>query len=125
MANRDGDGLQLSPTSLDDLVRSLARLPSRRHALDLHGNRAYVEERTVRLPAGPYAAQLPAGGEARSPFGHLSLQFERSGSEVKARTEFSVTRDRVSAEEYPDFRRWVEQADQLLKQRIDIRKDDR
>ena len=70
-----------------------------------------------------YASELPAGGEATSAFGRLKLDFAQKGSTVWARTEFSVTHDRVTATEYPAFRRWVEQADQLLRQRIGVRKD--
>jgi transglutaminase-like putative cysteine protease/Flp pilus assembly protein TadD len=124
LANRDGDELRVAPSVLHDLVRSMARLPERRHPLDLQGNRAYVEERTVKPPAGMIAAELPAGGEVRSPFGHLQLSFEREGDAVRARTEFAVTQDRVSPEQYPAFRAWVEQADRLLRQRVGIRKDE-
>ncbi|MGD8859844.1 MAG: DUF3857 domain-containing protein [Myxococcales bacterium] len=124
LANRDGDELRVAPSVLHDLVRSMARLPERRHPLDLQGNRAYVEERTVEPPAGMVAAELPSGGEARSPFGYLRLSFERAGGAVRARTDFAVTQDRISPEQYPAFRAWVEQADRLLRQRVGIRKDE-
>ena len=42
---------------------------------------------------------------------------------ITARTEFVVLRDRIEPSEYLEFRRWVEAADQLLKQRIGIRMD--
>jgi len=124
LAQRDGDSLQLSPSVMSDLVQSMARLPKRRHALDLQGNRAYVEERIVTLPQGMVATELPKGGEARSVFGRLKLDVRGEGRTVRATTEFSVDRDRVGPEEYPAFRRWVEQADLLLRQRIGIRKDE-
>ena len=124
LAHWDGDELRLPPSVLRDLVRSMARLPTRKHTLDLEGNRAYVEDRRIDLPDGMVAAELPTGGEAASPFGRLKLDIERDGDSVRARTEFSVTRDRVTPEDYPAFRRWVEQADQLLRQRIGIRKNE-
>jgi transglutaminase-like putative cysteine protease len=123
LARWDGDELRLEPSVLHDLVQDMARLPKRRHTLDLHGTRTYIEERSVRLPPGMLASDVPAGGEASSAFGRLKLDFKHDGGTVTARTEFAVTRDRVAPSEYPAFRRWVEAADQLLKQRIGIRKD--
>jgi hypothetical protein len=123
LARWDGDELRLEPSVLQDLVQDMARLPKRRHTLDLHGTRTYIEERSVRLPPGMLASDLPAGGEASSPFGRLKLDFTQSAGTVTARTELALTRDRVAPMEYPAFRRWVEAADQLLKQRIGIRKD--
>jgi transglutaminase-like putative cysteine protease len=122
LAKWDGDRLRLPPTVLHDLVRSMARTPSRRHVLDLDGNQSYVEERTVRLPRGMGSVELPPGGEAASAFGKLRLDFEQKPGEVTARTEFSVIRDRVDPADYEAFRAWVERADRLLRQRIGIRK---
>jgi tetratricopeptide (TPR) repeat protein len=123
LARWDGAELRLEPSVLHDLVEDMARLPERRYPLDLQGNRLYVEERNVRLPASMRASDLPQGGEASSPFGWLKLAFSQSNGTVTARTELLVTRDRVAPQEYPAFRRWVEAADQLLKQRIGVRKD--
>jgi tetratricopeptide (TPR) repeat protein len=123
MARWDGSELRLEPSVLHDLVQDLARLPERMYPLDLQGSRLYVEERNVRLPPGMRAVELPLGGEASSPFGRLKLAFSQSEGTITARTELAVTRDRVAPQEYPAFRRWVEAADQLLKQRIGIRKD--
>ena len=79
----------------------------------------------IAPPTGLRVSHVPQGGEASSPFGSLRLQFETEANRVRARTEFSLTRDRVTAEEYPAFRRWVEEADQLLKQRVGFRKEER
>ena len=122
LARWDGDELRLEPTVLRDLVQSMARLPTRRHVLDLQGHRAYEEERVVKLPAGLDVRDLPAGGEVSSRFGRLRLELSRGAGTVVARTELRVDADRIAPREYPEFRRWVEAADQLLKQRIGLRK---
>jgi hypothetical protein len=124
LAHWNGDELQLQPSVLSDLVQDMARLQQRRRVLDLQGNRLYMEQRDVRLPTGLRVGDLPEGGEASSPFGRLKLEFSRDGNTIKTRTEFAVTRDRVAPSEYPAFRRWVEAADQLLRQQIAIRKDE-
>jgi hypothetical protein len=121
LAQRDGDALRLAPSVLDDLLRNLARSTTRKHVLDLQGKRSYVEDRAVKLPKGMTAVELPAGGEARSSFGRLSLRYAAEPGKVSVHTEFSLDQDRVSPEQYPEFRRWVESADQLLRQRISIR----
>ena len=101
LARWDGDELRLDASVLRDLVQGMARLPARKYTLDLSNNRAYVEERTVKLPSGLVPAELPAGGEASSPFGRLRLQFTQSPGAIVARTELTVTRDRVAPSEYP------------------------
>jgi len=122
LAHWDGDDLRLAPSVLSDLVRGMARTQSRTHLLDLDGASSYREQRTVEVPAGLHLGPLPSGGEAVSPFGRLSLRFDGGAGKVTATTEFSILRDRVPASEYPKFRKWVEEADQLLKQRIDLRR---
>jgi tetratricopeptide (TPR) repeat protein len=117
-AATDEGGLRLNPAVLDDLLRRLARNPSRRYPLDLGGTSSYIEERTIELPSGFAVSEVPQGGEAASDFGRLSLSFDVNGRTVRARTEFELRRDRVAPNEYSDFRGWVERADALLRQPI-------
>lgn len=118
MAQRDGDALRIAPAVMDDLVRSMARTPTRRYPLDLGGTSSYVEQRTVRLPRGYRVSDVPDGGAAESRFGRVRLTVETTDGRVQTRTELEVRRDRVAPEDYEDFRRWVQQADRLLRQRI-------
>lgn len=118
LAVRDGPALRVAPTVLDDLSGSLARASDRRLPLELGGRSSYVEDRRVRLPAGWRVAELPQGGVAESRFGRLSIEVERQGAAVRARTTFSIETDRVAPEEYREFRQWVEQADRILRQRL-------
>ena len=120
LAQRDGDTLRMPPSVLDDLTRSMARSPRRRYTLDLGGTSSYVEERTIHLPAGTQIGDLPSGGTAESPFGKLVMTVERSGREVQTRTELEIRRDRISPDDYPAFRRWVREADQILRQRLTV-----
>ncbi len=121
VAHRDGLQLTVAPSVMGDLIRTMARVPRRRHPLDLGGRNSYQERRTVRLPTGTGGAQVPRGGKAESPFGVLQLKFESSGQEVSAVTQFELRRDRIAPDEYPAFRRWVREADELLRQRITVR----
>jgi cellulose synthase operon protein C len=123
LAQWNGDELQLRASVLRDLTPDMARLQQRRRVLDLQGTRHYTEERSVKLAPGLDVSELPEGGEVSSPFGRLKLDFSRQGNTLKTRTEFTVAQDRIEPSEYPEFRRWVQAADQLLKQQIAIRKD--
>jgi transglutaminase-like putative cysteine protease len=118
----DGTELRFSPSALSDLVRSMARAPKRAQPLDLTSSSAYVEERLVTLPRGMRLSAMPEGGEVSSEWGKLSLRYAAERDTVKVRTEFWLTRARVAPKEYPDFRRWVEAADQLLRQRVGLQR---
>ncbi|MFW6051761.1 MAG: DUF3857 domain-containing protein [Myxococcota bacterium] len=118
LAQRDGGGLRVAPSTLDDLVRGLARTATRRHPLDLGGTTSYVEERTLTPPAGFRPASVPDGGEVESRFGRLGMALERDGRKVRVRTELEIRTDRVAPKDYPAFRRWVQAADALLRQRL-------
>ncbi len=120
LAQHDGDVLRTPPSVLRDLTRRFARTPRRRYPLDLGGTSQYVEERTVRLPAGTRLRSAPRGGVAESPFGQVRMTVEVNDGRVTAHTEFELRRDRVEPNEYDAFRRWVAEADQLLRQRIII-----
>jgi len=118
----DGSELRFSPSALSDLVRNMARSPTRLQPLDLASSSAYVEERKVTLPRGMRLGVLPEGGEVSSAWGKLTLRYAAERDVVKVRTEFFLTRARVAPKEYPDFRRWVEAADQLLRQRVGVQR---
>ena len=118
LAVRDAEGLRIAPSVLTDLTRSIARLEARENTLDLGTPESYLEDRTLRLPAGMRVLDLPAGGEARSAFGHVLVRVTAEGREVRAHTELTIAVDTVSAADYPAFRAWVTQADALLRQRI-------
>ncbi|MFW5921385.1 MAG: DUF3857 domain-containing protein, partial [Polyangiales bacterium] len=120
MAQRNGDELTMPYTVVDDLLRGIARTSTRRHPLELGGTRSYAEERVVQLPPGMEATQVPEGREVKSDFGRVSLSVDEQGREVRMRTEVVIGTARVSPDEYPAFRRWVEKADALLRQRLTL-----
>jgi len=122
LAQVDADGLRVRATVLDQLTPLLARSSGqRRYPVDLQGTSSYVEDRTIQIPAGSSVLQLPPGGTAESPYGSLVVRVEQRGArEIVAHTELSLIRDVIPPEEYEAFRRWVESADLILRQRISI-----
>jgi cellulose synthase operon protein C len=117
-ANLDGNGMQVAPSVLSDLVRNMARAPKREQPLDLGSPNTYVEERSFTPPKGMQWSGVPQDGQAESEFGQLKLHYESQGGTLKVRTEFTLKRARVAPAEYAAFRRWIDAADQLLRQRI-------
>ncbi len=119
-AARRGSELEMGISVMGGLIRRMAAKPRRQHALDLETTRQYREHRTIKLPPGARSAELPKGGQAKSAFGRLAVRVESTKNTVSVTTELELNKDRISAEEYPAFRAWMRQADQLLRGRIRI-----
>ncbi|HJL37055.1 MAG TPA: DUF3857 domain-containing protein, partial [Polyangiaceae bacterium LLY-WYZ-15_(1-7)] len=119
MAQRVGEELRVGPGG--GRIQGLAQTPTRRHPLMLGPPETFVERRVVRLPAGHAVSALPQGGEAESAFGRVAVAYGRDGDAVTVETTIALTTPRVSPEQYPAFREWVQRADQLLRERIVIR----
>jgi hypothetical protein len=117
-ARLDGTSMQVAPSVLTDLIRNLARAPTRAQPLDLGSPNTYVEERAFTAPKGMQWSAIPHDAEANSEFGRLRLHYTSQGGALSVHTEFVLKRSRVTPSEYPAFRRWVDAADQLLRQRI-------
>ena len=119
-ATRDADGLRVPVAVMGDLVRSLARTEARSQAFDLGSTTHYVEDRTLRAPAGMDVVTLPEGGRVESPFGLFLMTVTREGRAITIHTELTLSRDRIEANEYNEFRAFIERADTLLRQRLTL-----
>lgn len=118
LAPRDSEGLRVAPAVVGELTRNLARATQRRLPLELGATSSYAETRTVHLPAGARARSVPEGSVAESPFGRVRLTVRSDARTVELRTELELRRDRVAPDEYGAFRGWLEEADQILRQRL-------
>ena len=119
-ATRDADGLRVPVAVMGDLVRSLARTEARTQAFDLGATTHYVEDRTLRAPTGMDVVTLPEGGRIESPFGLFLMTVTREGRAITIHTELTLSRDRIEAHEYNEFRAFIERADTLLRQRLTL-----
>jgi len=115
-----GDGLKLGLGTREvDLARTYARLSARRSALVLAYPWQHAEEIDYRFPAGFELTHVPASRRIDSPFGQFDLRVERLGpGEVRVTGTLDVQRDRVSAEEYPAFRRFLASVDSMMAEKI-------
>ena len=115
---RDADGLRVPGSVLDELTTLLARTESRHFTLDLGGRRTYVEDRTLRAPAGYTIGAVPEGGVADSAFGHFAMTVTQNGTEVVVHTELSLAADTIPTDQYAAYRAWIGRADAILRGRV-------
>ncbi len=115
--------LSLRPLGREpDLLRSYARLSSRRYDLVLGFAWVSQDEVTVNLPPRFAVHRLPESRSIESPFGRFSLQIEqhpgKTGIAVTAKSELRIDRHRVSASDYPAFRKFLSEVDSALAQEL-------
>jgi len=120
LAVRDADGLRVPVTVMGDLLRMLARTETREHAFDLGATTRYVEDRTIRVPAGHEIGTLPEGGRIESPFGVFVMTVTREARTVTVHSELTLSRDRIEASDYADFRAFIQRTDAVLRQRLTL-----
>ena len=118
LARSEGGELRAPAVAISDLLREYAASPQRKYPLELGTPSTFHEERTVRAPEGAKIRHVPAGGEVKSRFGSLSLKVSQQANEVLSTVTLVIAVDRVEPADYPEFRRFIEQADELLRQRI-------
>jgi cellulose synthase operon protein C len=118
LARNEGGELRAPASALNDLLRDYASVTSRKHPLDLGVPTTFREERVLRAPSTTQVRHVPKGGEVKSRFGSLTLAFSQQGQEVTSKTSLIIEVDRVEPRDYAEYRRFIEQADELLRQRV-------
>jgi len=99
--------------------KSLASLSQRRHDLVLNNPFLVRVRETIRLPEGA-RAELPQGGEVKGRFGLASLSLESIEGGVSAELVVRFDVWRVGVKDYPEFRKFCNEADRLLGSRIKV-----
>lgn len=115
-----GGQLQLTPTSVNNLLASFAPSNDRQHPLELGAPFRYQEVRRIQIPAGFRVSELGEGGRVESEFGLVDLETSQSEGLLEIALEFEIRRDQIASNEYPAFRRFLSTADTLLRQRISL-----
>jgi tetratricopeptide (TPR) repeat protein len=102
-----------------DLVRSYARLSTRRSALLLAYPWQHDERIDYQIPPGFEVGPLPEARHIETPFGRFDLTVERGArSGVTIKSHLDVSRERISASEYADFRRFLSDVDSVMKAHV-------
>ncbi len=119
-ARKDGDTLSIPAGPREYFVRDFAPLATRKLDLRFHAQWTLDQDWTVRLPGGSKMKSGPTAGSAQSVFGSAKVDVETTGNVVHVHTRLASSRTRVTAAEYPDFKKWCETVDRLLGQKVVI-----
>lgn len=118
VARTEGGELRAPATALNDLLREYAKSTSRKYPLELGVPETFREERTLRAPSGFKIQHIPKSGSVKSRFGSLTLESKQHGNEVTSSVALVIEVDRVEPADYPEFRKFIAQADELMRQRV-------
>ena len=115
-----GAGLRLSlGTHEVDLARTYARLSERRSPLVLGYPWQHDEQIVYQFPRRFALTHVPESRRIVSPFGSFDLQVRQEGAATVTVTgDLEVRRERVTAAEYPAFRRFLAEVDSAMAERI-------
>ena len=117
----DAAGAQLVMPALGreaDMLRSFARLSSRKHDLILGYPWAQQERVTVTLPAGFRARRLPEARTVEAPFGKFALAVEARAGEVVTTATLQIDRHRIAQADYAAFRKFCAEVDAAVAQEL-------
>jgi hypothetical protein len=104
-----------------NLTREYAGRSSRTSDVLTAGPSVVDERRTIHLPPGAQAVDLPPPVTIDSPFLSVDLGFVRQGADVVAHRVLTVKTDRVPLARYPAFRDVCQRVDEALARRATVR----
>ncbi len=119
-ARAEGNLLSVPVGRREHMVRDYA--PTAERTLDVRLPAQWTErdEWSVHLPAGSRVTSAPVSASGASAFGMYSLVVEQGPDSIRVDTTVALTKTRVPAGEYPEFRRWCELVDNALGQRATV-----
>ena len=106
-----------------NLTASHARLSTREH--DLMPGMPWHSDLSieVRLPKGFVVRELPEPAVIRSKFGEMKLEIRARGPRIFARRTFTLSVDRIAADEYEAFRDFCIKVDGILARTIAVARE--
>ncbi len=117
-ARKDGESWTVPLGAKEHMVKTWAPLSNRRRDMRIFSLTTQENETFVKLPAGAKILSPPRAAEGKSPFGNYKVETETNGNTVRLKTTVAITKSRIAASEYKDFRAFCEQADRDLGQSL-------
>jgi transglutaminase-like putative cysteine protease len=108
------EGLVVPVGRREHMVRDYAPLAARQLDVRLPAQWTEEDDWTIRLPPGARLRSAPSPGQASGPFGSYSVQVESGAGSLRVRTIVALSRTRIPAGDYPNFRAWCEEVDRAL-----------
>ncbi|MFO0678234.1 MAG: DUF3858 domain-containing protein [Polyangiaceae bacterium] len=121
LARKSGDQLSVPAGPPEHMVRDYAVLGTRKRDIRLDAANTTVSEWVVKVPAGSKVTGLPQGGGGTSNFGTYKVDVEASASEVRVKTSIALTKTRIRAAEYGEFKTFCEAIDKVLGARVAVK----
>lgn len=121
IGTRQGPNLLFSAVSPLDLTRQYATRSHRTLDLIVGVPSTLDETRTIRLPPGATVSELPPPARIESPFGRLEFTVENRQGTLAVRRVVVLARDRITTQEYSDFRAFAQSVDDALARRVTLR----
>lgn len=106
-----------------DLLSAYAKQASRTQDLTV---RLPFENHTTmryRLPATASFEQVPRDTKVESPFGSVTIDFNKESDHLSVDIRYSIAVQRIEAEDYPKFRKFVSEMTAALNETIGIGKE--
>jgi len=103
-----------------DLLGAYAEQAERNQDLSIRVPFATKTTMRYRLPADAKAGKLPPSKNLKSKFGTLDIEYRRDKDAVIAEVRYSIDVQRVSASEYPEFRKFMSEATSVLNETIEL-----
>jgi hypothetical protein len=118
-ARRDGESWTVPVGAKEHMVRAWAPLSSRKRDMRIYSLSTEENETRVVLPQGAKVLGPPHPAEGKSPFGFYKVDVDLGQPGiVRVKTTVGITKSRISAAEYGDFRAFCERADRELGQSL-------
>lgn len=111
-ARKEGDALVQRLLGREpDMLRSYARLSSRRSDLIVGYPWTQTERLVVELPRGYKLAELPKPVDLKSRFGRFTTELKASGNTVEIEAKLEINTYRIATADYEAFRAFCQQID--------------
>ncbi len=124
-ARPERDGLSFTPFGqMRPYVESYAPLSTRRYDLILSYPWVNRFRHRYDLPTGFVPGALPPAVDAKSPFGHVRLQYHAEQGAIVADGEVSIEVSVVAAKDYAAFKAFLSQADAAVQARVPVVKSE-
>jgi hypothetical protein len=101
-----------------DMLRSYARLSSRKHDLVLGFPWRQEDRIVVTPPPGMSVKRLPEARTVEAPFGRFTLTAQQKGAAVEVVGALEVDRHRIAREDYAAFRKFCADVDAAIGQEL-------
>lgn len=119
-ARREGKQLSMPVTNSIRLTSSYASLSQRKHDVWIHSFAELRDNFVVELPAGARMVDAPEPQKIDAKYGSYSLSVETKPERVTVRGKLALKVTRVTPAEYPAFKRFCEDVDRAMSQRLVI-----